>query len=95
MHTAQHEDIDSWLCLTREVEHLFGPMVGESGFLVALKRNIQRDSAFCIREHDGPPGIPLLAGLPFSMHPPNTRSAGWRSPRGHLTLCVQLIFGDK
>jgi len=73
---AQPEDIDPWLCLAGEVEHLFGPMVQEPGFLAALERNIQRESAFCIREHDGPPGPPLLAGLLFSMHPPQYK-IGW------------------
>lgn len=73
---AQPEDTDSWLCLAGEVEHLFGPMVEEPGFLAALERNIQRDSAFCIREHDGPSGTPLLAGLLFSRHPPQYK-IGW------------------
>ena len=74
--TARPQDINSWLCLAGEVEHLFGPMVEEPGFLAALKCHIQRESAFCIRNHDGPPITPLLAGLLFSRHPPQYK-IGW------------------
>lgn len=67
---AQREDVNAWLGLAAEVEHLFGPMVNEPGFMAALKRNIDRGSAFCIRESDGPAGTRLLAGLLFSAKPP-------------------------
>lgn len=73
---ARHADIPSWLALAVEVEHLFGPMAIESGFHEALKRNIERGSAFCIRDNDGGPGTPLLAGLLFSSRPP-IYQIGW------------------
>ena len=75
---ARHEDIGSWLELAAEVEHLFGPMVSEPGFREALRRNIERGSAFCIRQGDGGPGTPLLAGLLFSPKPP-VYEIGWLS----------------
>ena len=59
---AQPEDVASWLGLAAEVEHLFGPMVNEPSFMSALTRNIERGSAFCIRESDGPAGAALQAG---------------------------------
>lgn len=71
VHVAQLEDISSWLDLAAEVEHLFGPMVNEPTFTDILLRNIKRGSAFCIREHDGPPGVPLLAAILFSGKAPS------------------------
>jgi GNAT superfamily N-acetyltransferase len=64
------EDIPSWLRLAAEVESLFGPMVNDERFLSALRRNVERGTAFCIREPDGPPGVPLVGGLLFSPKPP-------------------------
>lgn len=69
-------DISAWLQLAAEVEPLFGPLVQEASFLAALANNVQRGSAYCIREDDGPPGSPLLGGLLFSAKPPNYR-IGW------------------
>lgn len=79
---AQPEDFNSWLSLTVELEPLFGPMVNEPSFLDALKRNIDRGSAFCIRECDGPPGTPLLAGVLFSAKPPSYK-IGWMAVAEH------------
>jgi hypothetical protein len=74
---AQPGDIPDWLGLAAEVEYLFGPMVGEPGFHQALERNIERGTALCIRESNGPAGSPLLAGLLFSAtHAPRYR-IGW------------------
>lgn len=73
---AQPEDVDSWLSLAAEVEHLFGPMVNEPSFMETLKRNIESGTAFCIRERDGPPSTPLLAGILFSAKPPSYK-IGW------------------
>lgn len=42
-------DVAPWLNLAREVEHLFGPMVGH-GFDRALLSNMDRESAFCVRD---------------------------------------------
>ncbi|MBN1137328.1 MAG: GNAT family N-acetyltransferase [Anaerolineae bacterium] len=74
--TAQTEDIPAWLELAAEVEPLFGPMVDDPGFLQALIKNVERGTALCVREADGPPGAPLLGGLLFSPKPP-VYTIGW------------------
>jgi ribosomal protein S18 acetylase RimI-like enzyme len=73
---AQLEDIPSWLDLAREVEFLFGPMCEAPGFYNALRKNIDRETAFCIREANGPAGVRLLGGLLFSPRPP-IYTVGW------------------
>ena len=74
---AQTADIPAWLELAAEVEFLFGPMVADPGFHAALERNMGRQTAFCIREHDGAPGTPLMGGLLFSpTHAPRYK-IGW------------------
>jgi ribosomal protein S18 acetylase RimI-like enzyme len=70
-------DLPAWLALAAEVEPLFGPLVADPGFRAALARNMARQTAFCIREHDGAPGTPLMGGLLFSAtHAPSYR-IGW------------------
>ncbi len=73
---AQLEDIPAWLQLAEEVEPLFGPMLNAPGFQRALRKNVDRWTAFCIRENAGPPGVPLLGGLLFSPKPP-IYTIGW------------------
>ncbi len=73
---AQLEDIPAWFTLAKKVEHLFGPMVNEPSFQRALKKNIERGTAFCVRDGDGPPRVPLLGGLLFSPKPP-VYTIGW------------------
>ena len=73
---AEKIDIPSWLVLAKEVEPLFGSLVEDPGFLAALDRNIQRQSAFCIREKNGQAGSKILAGLLFSMKSPEYK-IGW------------------
>ena len=68
---ATPEDVDGWLHLAREVEVLFGPMVGRPEFNQALQRNLARATALCIRDANGPPGSPLLGGLLFSSQHPH------------------------
>lgn len=51
--TATLTDFQNWLTLAREVEPLFGPMVGEPGFHAALTEAIEQGQAFCIRTGDG------------------------------------------
>ena len=63
---AQYRDVRGWLDLAAEVEPLFGPMLDDPAFHQALLRTIERGTAFCVREGDGPPGAPLLGGLLFS-----------------------------
>ena len=96
--TALDLDVPNWLNLASEVEFLFGPMVDDPGFHRALRRNIGRGSAHCVREHDGPPGTPLMGALLFSPQPPNYE-IGWlavartwrRQGVGHLL--VHHVFG--
>jgi GNAT superfamily N-acetyltransferase len=73
---AQRSDWEEWLHLAAEVEPLFGPMVHEPGFHRALRNNIARGTAYCVRRDDGPPGAPLAGGLLFSAHPPRY-AIGW------------------
>ena len=75
---AQLEDVGAWLGLAAEGEHLFGSMVDEPSFMRALTRNIERCSAFCIRECDGPAGTPLQAGVLFSANS-SVYKIGWMS----------------
>ena len=68
--TAQAEDYAAWLRLAREVEDLFGPMVGEEAFQQTLMKNLRRGTALCVREQDGAAGADLLSGLFYSPKPP-------------------------
>ena len=47
---AEPEDMPGWLALAAEVEPLFGPLVNDAGFRGALRKNIARGTAFCVRE---------------------------------------------
>jgi ribosomal protein S18 acetylase RimI-like enzyme len=67
---AQMADFHPWLDLAMEVEYLFGPMVSDQNFHRALRKNIQRGSAYCVRNGDGNPGNPLIGGLLISSKPP-------------------------
>jgi len=73
---AVERDIPAWLELAGEVEPLFGPMVHDERFRRALRRNIARGSAICMRVGDGPPGSALMGGLLLSSHPPKYE-IGW------------------
>lgn len=43
-----NEDLDDWLQLAKEVEPLFGKMVGCKEFLQGIKETISNKSAFCV-----------------------------------------------
>ena len=73
---AQPEDIPAWLVLAGEIEHLFGPMVNEDSFHRALRKNIARGTAYCLREAGGSPSAALCGGLLFSPKPP-VYTIGW------------------
>lgn len=47
-----NQDLDAWMELAREVEPLFGEMVGNEGFANAIKDCIANESAFCIVNTD-------------------------------------------
>lgn len=78
---AEPGDIPAWLALAAEVEPLFGPLVEAPGFMRALRRNIARRTALCVRDADGPPGSTLLGGLLYSPKPPICR-IGWLAVTG-------------
>ena len=98
---AQPADIPVWLNLAAEVESLFGPMVDDPAFHQALEGNIQRQTAFCIREQAHAPGTPLLGALLFSArHAPHYKiswlavAQRWRRQGvAHALVehCFQLI----
>lgn len=67
-------DLTSWFDLAREVESLFGPMVGQPEFEAAVKRAIDDGRAFCIRQDDGVPGTALLGAILISTR---QNSIGW------------------
>jgi GNAT superfamily N-acetyltransferase len=73
---AVERDIPAWLELAGEVEPVFGPLVHDERFRRALRRNIGRGSAICMRVGDGPPGSALMGGLLLSSHPPKYE-IGW------------------
>jgi ribosomal protein S18 acetylase RimI-like enzyme len=95
---AQLTDLPAWLDLAAEVEPLFGPMVDDPGFRAALERNIARQTAFCVREHGGQPGAPLMGALLFSAtHAPHYQigwlavARRWRR-RGVAQMLVEHCF---
>ena len=73
---ADLEDIPSWLKLAVEVEALFGPLIHNPRFHLALHKNVARGTAYCVREYDGAPGVPLMGALLFSPKPPRY-TIGW------------------
>jgi ribosomal protein S18 acetylase RimI-like enzyme len=74
---AQPADIPAWLHLAAEVEFLFGALVADPAFHQALERNIQRQTAFCIREQAHVPGTPLVGALLFSATRAPHYKIGW------------------
>ncbi|WP_301170630.1 GNAT family N-acetyltransferase [Brevibacillus nitrificans] len=74
---ATIEDLQGWLTLAAEVEYLFGPMVSDPNFQKGLEKNINRGSAFCVREKNGKPGTRLLGGVLFSSARAPQYNIGW------------------
>ncbi|MCL6290096.1 MULTISPECIES: GNAT family N-acetyltransferase [Streptomyces] len=67
---AREGDLDGFLTLASQVEHWFGPMVGEPGFHRAVNAHI-RDGAALLAESTDPAGPPGPAGgLLFGADPP-------------------------
>src|SRR5690348_13340611 len=62
---AAEQDAPGFIALAGQVEHWFGPMVGEPGFHAVLEKHIRRATALVAAE-----GADLLGGLLFSAHPP-------------------------
>lgn len=49
------KDIVTWLDLAKEVEPIFGPMIGQDDFHTALKAIISSQHAYCARDESGKP----------------------------------------
>ncbi|MFE9423623.1 GNAT family N-acetyltransferase [Kitasatospora sp. NPDC006697] len=64
--TAREPDAPGILALAGQVEHWFGPMVGEPGFHEAVAKQIRRGTALVGVEGDG--GV--VGGLLFGVKPP-------------------------
>ncbi|MEI7034995.1 GNAT family N-acetyltransferase [Streptomyces pratensis] len=64
---ARDTDLDGFLALASQVEHWFGPMVGEPGFHRAVEAHI-RDAAALVAESTAAPGV--VGGLLFGAAPP-------------------------
>src|SRR5438067_2684251 len=78
---AQRDDVPRWPALAAEVEVLFGALVDNPDFRRALHRNIERGTAFCVRENDGPPGAPVLSRARIPAGGASTRRSGrWLAP---------------
>ena len=94
---ATRADIPSWLELASQVEFLFGPMVDQPDFQSALRKNIDRESAYCVREQDQSAGAPLMGGLFLSFRPPEYHirwlsvDQQWRR-RGIGTVLLEYVF---
>lgn len=66
---ARPADLAGFLALAAQVEHWFGPMVGDPGFHAAVTRHIGRSAALVADS----PGTPLLGGLLFGGAAPTYR----------------------
>lgn len=56
------KDVVVWMDLAKQVEPLFGPMVGQDDFHTAMKEIISKQNAFCARDESGQPlGIIAVA----------------------------------
>ena len=92
---ATRADIPGWLALASQVEFLFGPMVDQPDFHRALRKNIDRESAYCVREQDRSAGAPLMGGLflSFREYHINWLSVDqqWRR-RGIGTVLLEHVF---
>jgi ribosomal protein S18 acetylase RimI-like enzyme len=83
------DDVASWLEIVREVESLFGPM---PDFESALRRNISRGTALCVRD----PGGQVLGGMLLRAAPHTqitwlaVRSSARRQGVGHALVAEAL-----
>ena len=94
---ATRADVPGWLELALEVEFLFGPIVDQPDFQNALRKNIDRGSAYCVREQDRSAGAPLMGGLFLSFRQPEYHirwlsvAEQWRR-RGIGTVLLEHVF---
>lgn len=63
---AQEQDFPGFLDLAAQVEHWFGPMVGDSGFHSAVDKHIRRSTALVAVSS----GSDVIGGLLFGSKPP-------------------------
>ncbi len=64
--TATPADYNDWLALAKEVEPLFGPMVGDASFRDALKSALLERSALCVSGPAGDGGEMFHGGVVVS-----------------------------
>jgi ribosomal protein S18 acetylase RimI-like enzyme len=63
---SENIDVSGWLILAAGVEPEFGSLVSNPLFHNTLVDCLDRGTAYCVRENDGPSGSPLLGGLLFT-----------------------------
>ncbi|TDC97497.1 GNAT family N-acetyltransferase [Actinomadura sp. 7K507] len=64
---AREQDVPRFMELARQVEHWFGPMLGDPGFRDAVDKHVRRDAAL-VAVATG--GAEPLGGLLFGAKPP-------------------------
>jgi ribosomal protein S18 acetylase RimI-like enzyme len=70
---AAEQDVPGFIALAGQVEHWFGPMVGDPGFRAVLEKHIRRATAL-VAATDGPD---LPGGLLFSASRPPAYHVRW------------------
>ena len=73
---SENRDLSGWLILAAGVEQEFGSLVSNPLFHNTLLDCLDRGTAYCIRENDGPAGSPLIGGLLFT-NANNEPRIGW------------------
>lgn len=63
---SENRDLSGWLILAAVVEPELGSLVSNPLFHNTLLDCLDRGTAYCIRENDGPAGSPLMGGLLFT-----------------------------
>ncbi len=64
---AQLDDLTAWLALARDVEDYFGhALADDPGYQESVRKNMQRGTAYCVREQDARPGAALIGALLLS-----------------------------
>jgi GNAT superfamily N-acetyltransferase len=63
---AKPKDVDAWIAMAGEVEHLFGPMAAEASFHSVLQQAIASRTAFCAVPAGEDNGGALAGGVVIS-----------------------------
>ncbi|MFJ1596441.1 GNAT family N-acetyltransferase [Streptomyces sp. NPDC088261] len=67
---ARERDLAAFTALAAQVEHWFGPMVGDPGFRDAVDAHLRESTALAAVPSGADPGSALLGGLLFGAEPP-------------------------